>query len=519
MKKRSGIYLGWVCVLAASVLACGAADGGRPPVVLRHQFIGAEAVAALPKAPKAVELLSSTNALSYRKSVADRFATWLAGQAGKSDAATVGGLAEVIHQVVPADAAVELRKGGGTWELTLAVKASAATPSSLEDTVRAVAKSLGQTTSVESSGGWLLIGLGSKGGPALAEWKSAIASGGRPWKLEEGAVLSTEADLPKLSEFFGWAESPIKLAKVSLTITPQGENLKTSAKVTFPEAITWAQEAWKVPTNLVHDPLVNFTAIRSLGPVLRPGSSFAAVVGRQLGLSQTYLWTVSQVPFQYYIAFASSSPKAELDRLGEVVPGQWNPVLKESNSGEFGWSSNKTQIRMKSASLLAPFIMATNDAVGGWITGGMFPFVPSREPAPKELLDQFQNRKDLVYYDWEISQERVGFWRVLGQISPILGRKIAVEDIREVRRRFSTTERFLDGVASQLGNTVTEASVAGTNEFSVTRKSHLGLSGFELVRLARWLADSPSSLAPVVPAPGGAPGLPVPGNAPKPANP
>ena len=70
------------------------------------------------------------------------------------------------------------------------------------------------------------------------------------------------------------------------------------------------------------------------------------------------------------------------------------------------------------------------------------------------------------------------------QLLNLFGRKVAVDNIREQRRLFSTTERFLDGVAGQLGNTVTEAVESGPKEFSVIRKSHLGLSGFELVR--RW---------------------------------
>lgn len=509
MKKRSRICLWLACVLAAAGVGCGAADAKRPPVVLRHQFIGAQAVSSLEKAPKAVELLASTNALSFRKLTADRFAKWLAAEAGKTDAASINGLSDLVYQLVSADSALELRQGHGSWEATIAVKAASSARPRLEEQIKNTARSLGRTISLESAGDWLLVGFGSMGAVPLNEIKSAIASSGRPWKLDAGALVSIEADLPKLSAFFGWPAAPVRLGTVALTITSQGENLKTTARVAFPEAIVLGNEAWNAPTNLLRDPLVNFTAIRSLGALLRPGSSIDTVVGRQMGKSQAYFWTLSQVPFQYYFALASSSPKSELDRLGDVIPREWNPVLKASNSGEFGWSSNKTQLQMKGGALLAPFVLATNDATGGWITGGFFPFVPNRQPAPKELLDQFRNRKDLVYYDWEISQERVGFWRVMGQVAPVFGRKVAVDDIREQRRLFSTTERFLDGVAGQLGNTVTEAAQSGPKEFSVIRKSHLGLSGFELVKLARWLADSPSSLtsmtSPAVPAPGTAP--------------
>ena len=519
MMKLSKILLCLAFALVAVGCTKEATGVQRPPIVFRHQFVGAQAVGSLAKAPKAVELLSSTNAVAFRKLVSERFAKWLAAGVGKSDAAAVDGLSDLVNELVSADAAFELRQGAGSWEATLAIKTAATGRPGLEGKFKTVAASLGRTISLESAGDWLIAGVGSKGLVPLSETKSAIASSGRPWKLDAGTLVSLEADLPKLSAFFGWPDSPVRSGAITLTISPQGENLKTTAQVAFPETIAVGQGVWNAPTNLLRDPLVNFTAIRSLGAFLQPGSMFDSVIGRQMNQSQTYLWTLSQVPFQYYFAMASASPKAEMDRLGVAIPQAWNPILKAYNSGEFGWNSNRTQLQMKGGALLAPFVLATNDATGGWITGGFFPFVPNRQPAPKELMDEFQNRKDLVYYDWEISQERVGFWRVMGQIAPVFGRKVAGVDIREQRRLFSTTERFLDGIAPQLGNTVTEAKSAGPKEFSVTRKSHLGLSGFELVHLARWLADSPSSLTPLTISGGSPSVVPVPGVAPKPGHP
>ena len=518
MMKLSKILLCLACAVAAAGCGRPQADAGRLPVVLRHQFVGAQAVSALAKAPKAVELLSSTNAVAFRKLVSVRFSKWLAAGAGKLDVAAVNGLAELIDELASADAAFELRQAGGSWEATLAVKASSTGRPGLESRFRTVAASLGRTISLESEGGWLIAGFGSKGPVPLNETKSAIISSGRPWKLDSGTLVSLEADLAKLSATFGWPDSPVRLGAIVLSIAPQGENLKTTAKVTFPDAVTVGGEMWNAPTNLLRDPLVNFTAIRSLGSFLRQGSMFDNVIGREMNQSQAYLWTLSQVPFQYYFAIASASPKAEMDRLGSAIPQAWNPVLKASNSGEFGWNSNKSQLQMKGGALLAPFVLATNDATGGWITGGFFPFVPNRQPAPQELMNEFQNRKDLVYYDWEISQERVGFWRVMGQIAPVFGRKVADVGIREQRGLFSTTERFLEGVAPQLGNTVTEAKSSGPKEFLVTRKSHLGLSGFELVHLARWLADSPSSLTQLTSPAASPPAVTVPGTAPKPGD-
>jgi hypothetical protein len=56
------------------------------------------------------------------------------------------------------------------------------------------------------------------------------------------------------------------------------------------------------------------------------------------------------------------------------------------------------------------------------------------------------------------------------------------------------TEGFLQGMSEQLGNTITEVTAAGPKELAISRKSQMGLTGFELVHLARWMADSSASL-------------------------
>ena len=262
MMKLSKILLCLAFALVAVGCTKEATGVQRPPIVFRHQFVGAQAVGSLAKAPKAVELLSSTNAVAFRKLVSERFAKWLAAGAGKSDAAAVDGLSDLVNELVSADAAFELRQGAGSWEATLAVKAAATGRPGLEGKFKTLAASLGRTISLESAGDWLIVGVGSKGLVPLSETKSAIASSGRPWKLDAGTLVSLEADLPKLSAFFGWPDSPVRLGAITLTISPQGENLKTTAKVTFPETIAVGQGVWNAPTNLLRDPLVNFTAIR-----------------------------------------------------------------------------------------------------------------------------------------------------------------------------------------------------------------------------------------------------------------
>jgi hypothetical protein len=47
--------------------------------------------------------------------------------------------------------------------------------------------------------------------------------------------------------------------------------------------------------------------------------------------------------------------------------------------------------------------------------------------------------------------------------------------------------KWLESVASHLGNTITEITVASPRELQLRRTSHLGLTGMELLILAEWL--------------------------------
>jgi hypothetical protein len=99
------------------------------------------------------------------------------------------------------------------------------------------------------------------------------------------------------------------------------------------------------------------------------------------------------------------------------------------------------------------------------------------------LLAQISGRKNLVYYDWEITQERLVHARPLNQLLDIVNR-------RQFPRTNAPAQKWLRTVGSLLGNTVTEVTLSAPKELTLTRRSHIGFTGAELETLARWL-DAP----------------------------
>ena len=74
-------------------------------------------------------------------------------------------------------------------------------------------------------------------------------------------------------------------------------------------------------------------------------------------------------------------------------------------------------------------------------------------------------------------------WRVLSQLAAVVSGQAQLQTN-------SAALPWLMAIESRLGNTITEVSASSPKEWTVIRKSHIGLTGFELVALARWL-ESP----------------------------
>jgi hypothetical protein len=504
----------WYLLLSVSCCITGCAvlnaDGASSPsVIYRHRFVGTESIADLPVKPKACTILSSTNAIAFRHLAEARFSAWITKSSGKTTASNPH-LAKALDLLILSDSAVEIRQSGSTWTGLFAAHLAAGEGETFIQEIQAAAGELGLTgqnvtahLSARRNGDWVVAVAGTGKEPTANELGSRIkalivpAGSAESSAMSKGSLLTLEANLPALSKLGGWAPSPIKLGRLNLTLTAQGEFLKTEGTITFPSKLTWNNAPWNVPTNMVHDPLVAFTAIRAMGPLAADTGFLADFLGEGLKQSQTFHWTLSEVPFQTYFAIASARPAQELGRLAATLPERWNSGLAADNSGTIGWSSNKASLEIEGLSLVVPKIGVTNDPSGYWLSGGLVPMIPTRKPipAPEGLLSQFTRRNNVVAYDWEITQERVGYWRVLSQVVPAIGQESSLLDPAVARSPFLVTERFLQESGNQLGNTITELTVSGPNELAISRKSHLGLTGFEIVYFARWLADSPASLA------------------------
>src|SRR5207249_9063938 len=125
-------------------------------------------------------------------------------------------------------------------------------------------------------------------------------------------------DLQSLGSALGldW-KLPDQLPKLDLTITGDGENVRTRGHLDFPKPLNLQLDPWNIPTNLISQPLVSFTAIRGFGPWL---GSLRAWQDLNIGPppNQACVWAL-QSPMQAYIAAPSPDASNKVSKVTDLV--------------------------------------------------------------------------------------------------------------------------------------------------------------------------------------------------------
>ncbi len=331
------------------------------------------------------------------------------------------------------------------------------------------------------SGDWFALGIGQEAVPTFDEALRRIKSGGRPIAAASGYWLEAELNLPRLARWVGFSPS-FKWPVAQLSVIGHGENLRSTGRMTFADAATGPLNPWQIPTNLIHDPLISFTAARGIEPLFRSGELF-----NELGVepvpNELFVWAQSQVVFQTFWAWPDSSATNNLQRIAERAPSLLGTNWQQKGLAQIGWIQTNQMVFWKALPIVTPYLRARPDGGRDYVVGGLFAAMPGTNPPPDELLSQVTSRTNMVYYDWEITQGRLRQWHVMAQTLAVI----------RGTPQFATNSAglaWMMSVAPHLGNSITEIVADTPARWSLTRKSHAGLTGFEIVALTRWLEST-----------------------------
>lgn len=350
------------------------------------------------------------------------------------------------------------------------------------------------------AGEWGLMGVGTPSLPGLAKTLQTVAANRSPLPSLTNSWLDAVVDLHALAPSLGLPKDK-PWPKVELTLRADGENVRSFGTLEFPEDITGPLEPWQVPTNIITEPLTGFSAARGIAPLL--GHFALLKTLRFQPPNRCFAWALQTVAGQVYMAFPMPGLTNLLPTLATEAPGLIPSVFHAGGPPVVTYQpTNQTIVWQGVVPFVVPSLKSEQGPGGEYALVSLFPSFPVTPP-PQELLDQL-SPTNLVYYSWEITEHRIKQWLMITQLASVTTKTPQLSLSRP-------TLPWLNAAAPHLGNCATEVVALGPRRWSFNRKSQIGLTGPELVVLARWVESTsfPKAGLRVEEVAGGAPGRPA----------
>lgn len=339
-------------------------------------------------------------------------------------------------------------------------------------------------------GSWVVIGAGTRELRATKALTERLEKQDALAFPETGVCLTVQGDLAGLSHW--WTPpmlrqfNPADLPILDLSSTFRAGNLFSSGTLTFSHARKLDLQPWQIPTGLLRDPLISFTAVQGVRSWLKD-LDWIKTLRIDNPPSQAFSWAQEFIPFMTYVAAPMNEASNAIPVINRNLPALIDQYSGTNRSGVLRYFTNRNQVVWSGLPAVAPFVTSVNVSGRDYLFAGcVLPWDSTNQP-PTELLAQVAGRTNLVYYDWEVTAARLSQVRVLEQIRDMVFDTSSTMD--DVGRTNSFGNAWLTAAAPLLGNVVTEISVQTPKTWSVKRKSSAGLTAYELLQVVKWLDD------------------------------
>jgi len=324
-------------------------------------------------------------------------------------------------------------------------------------------------------GDWVVFGWGQDKLLLNDELVRRVLAEKRPAPAEKNNWLTADLDWPRLARWFP-SLSAVDLPETRWQAVGRSGNLHLDGRLIFPQPLAMTLEKWRMPTNTIHQPFISFTAARGIAPWLEK-QNWAQPYEVSPAPNQMFIWALAQMPLQTFAAVPVPDGKKALKELEQKLSAHTNwqshfmmPVTMVMTNDQISW---------RGMPFIVPNLRVLHEPTGDFLFAGVFPNSPKSRPLPPELFTQL-DRTNLVYYDWEITGERLKLLPQLTQLALMVTRH------RQLDAQ-SAAAKWLDRVGPTLGNTVTEVTQTAPDELTFMRKAPGGLTAVELTALANWL--------------------------------
>lgn len=318
------------------------------------------------------------------------------------------------------------------------------------------------------AGDWVVVGCGQDKLPLSGAW----SRGKIP--QEETSWLSARLDWPRLAQIFP-AFAKFDFPRIEMQVNGLVGNLKVTGQLDLSQPLP-PLEKWQIPTNLIHEPLSSFTAVRGFAPWLEK-QPWASRLKLSPEPDQAFSWSQKNPPLQTFLAVPAPNATNALAQLHQNLFANTNWESRLTYGLDISQTTNA--ILLGDLPYIQPEIDAISGSSGDFLLAGVLPNLPGRKTLPKQLLEAV-NKDNQVFYHWEITSERLAVLPQLTQLALFMTRNKQLDP-------GEAASQWLSHIGPTLGNCVTEATETGPSEISFVRTAPAGLTAIELIALANWL--------------------------------
>ncbi|HTG45417.1 MAG TPA: hypothetical protein VK633_12885 [Verrucomicrobiae bacterium] len=483
---------GVVCValLVLASIPGWAQSESKPETLVRWQFAGTKGLAGIKQLKPLREILELNESKELRNVALNGFAGQMASRFAKANtnaqAAVSGLITPLLPDLIENETRFEMTTGGAQeadWILAIKLPADriAEWSKNLSDLavhaqMRTAQNGKGAGWSAQrdeyrmsftTAKNWVVLEGGMA--PAKAGAKALNTFRGSLGKRMGKQVLHAELDFPRLAKV--WSAPRLEhVPKLILTVLPRGDGLRSEMQIDYPQPLNITLERWNPPTELIRDPLIGFTALQGIGERLGQSQMVRSLGARKMP-NQVYLWAQNSTPFSVFAAADIGNPAEVIHNFVEQVL----PTFKNLPGGKINVLTNRPALIWRGLPVVAPYVEAADEGRSPFLLAGLFPVaIGKTNPAPAELFQQLK-KKNLVYYEWEITEERLKQWRPIWQFTQIL---------RGNMFPMSASDKWIEAITPRLANTITEVTLENPRRLKLVRQSQSGLNALELVLLA-----------------------------------
>lgn len=322
--------------------------------------------------------------------------------------------------------------------------------------------------------GWVGVAVGRDPGELL---RRLVESARELAGEDDGAWFQARGNPALL-----WDQTWLPDGEVRLTVRGRGERLLTEATIQLRRPLEVQLDPWDIPTNIIREPLIGFTAVRGIRPLLERIPLLQNRVFHPLP-NQLFLWSLGLHYTQNYLAWRTPDALEKLRLMTPVLAEEFRRRWPFLAPAGVAFQPERKRIVVTNLIMSLPFLEADPGGSTNVIAGGLsYPLYLRGKSAPPELFAEVTGKPNLLYYGWELTQPRLEMlWYARTYLSMIGGYYPLPAD--GAVNGWLRDEAF----TACLGNAATELSVQSPTVLKLGRLSAIGLTAPELIRLGVWI--------------------------------